>query len=89
MTYITLIGITASVFTGISLLPQLIKILKEKKAQHVSLLMLIVLFIGLVLWVIYGCLKNDWIIIAANSVSLILNILTALYSLKYKTNKRD
>jgi MtN3 and saliva related transmembrane protein len=79
-----LIGIGASIGTGISLLPQLIKIIREKKAENVSLPMLGVLFAGLVLWVIYGIMKEDWIIIISNAVSMILNACTAILSIRYK-----
>lgn len=79
-----LIGIGASVGTGISLLPQLIKISKEKKAESVSLPMLGVLFVGLVLWIVYGFLKNDWIIIVSNAVSLVLNASIVVLGIRYK-----
>ncbi len=80
----TITGIGASIFTATSLLPQLFKLLKEKKAEDVSLGMLAVLFTGLILWVIYGCMKNDLIIIIANSFSLLVNIITTILTLKYK-----
>lgn len=80
-----LIGIGASVGTGISLLPQLLKIYHEKKAENVSLPMLGVLFAGLVLWIIYGCQKNDWIITISNGVSLVLNAWIVVLSIRYKT----
>ncbi len=83
----TLIGVAASIFTATSLLPQLIKIAKEKKADDISYGMLVVLFIGLALWIYYGILKEDWIIIGCNSLSVIINICTAVMSFKYKTNK--
>lgn len=80
----SIIGISASVFTATSLLPQLIKIAREKKAEDVSFGMLIVLFIGLGLWVFYGFLKKDWIITVSNGVSLAINICVAILSIKYK-----
>jgi MtN3 and saliva related transmembrane protein len=84
MNLTTLVGIFASIFTSTSLLPQLIKIIREKKAENISLWMLAVLFTGLSGWIVYGILKNDWIIIAANSFSLVLNILITVFSIKYK-----
>lgn len=80
----TLIGIAASTCTAVSLIPQLAKVLKEKKAGNVSLLMLLVLFAGLGLWVYYGILKGDMIIIVSNSFSLIINVLLAVFAIKYK-----
>ncbi|MES2761764.1 MAG: SemiSWEET transporter [Bacteroidota bacterium] len=80
-----IIGVSASVFTATSLIPQLIKLIKEKKSENISLGMMAVLFIGLVLWIWYGFLKEDWIIIISNGFSLMINLITVILSLKYKT----
>lgn len=85
MNLVTIIGILASLLTAISLLPQLFKILKEKKSENVSYGMLFVLFTGVGLWIYYGCLKKDSIIIIANSVSIIINMIVAVFTYKYKT----
>lgn len=79
-----IIGIVAGVFTATSLLPQLIKILKEKKAEDVSIAMLIVLMTGVALWIYYGVLREDAPIIVTNCFSLMLNVITLFYRLKYK-----
>ena len=86
MTAHTIIGLVASVCTGASLVPQLTKVLKEKNAENVSLLMLLVLFIGLGLWIYYGILKDDLIIIISNSFSFIINAILATYAIKYKSS---
>lgn len=80
----TIAGLAASAFTGASLIPQLTKVIKEKKAENVSLWMLLVLFIGLGLWVYYGILKKDLIIIISNAFSFIINLLLAIFAIKYK-----
>lgn len=71
-------------FTAISLIPQLAKVIKEKKAEDVSLSMLAILFAGLGLWIYYGLLKDDWIIILSNAFSFIINITLACFAMKYK-----
>jgi MtN3 and saliva related transmembrane protein len=76
------------VFTALSLMPQLVKVFKEKEAESVSLGMLAVLFCGLALWIYYGILKGDFIIIISNAVSMVLNIILSVLSLKYKKNKQ-
>ncbi|MCK7554740.1 SemiSWEET transporter [Chitinophaga sedimenti] len=81
------IGIAASVATGISLLPQLIKLLRERKAENLSLGMMAVLLSGLILWVIYGIYQEDYIIVTSNSVSLVLNVCIIVLSLKYRQGK--
>ncbi|MES2329762.1 MAG: SemiSWEET transporter [Bacteroidota bacterium] len=79
-----LIGTTAGVLTSISLLPQLMKIIKEKKAQDISISMLLFLFIGLGLWIFYGVLKKDLPVIITNSFSLLFNMAIIFFSLRYK-----
>lgn len=78
-----IIGIAAGVLTASSMLPQLIKILKEKKAESVSVLMLIVLLSGLVLWIVYGVMREDWPIIATNAFSFLVNTLLIIFRIKY------
>jgi MtN3 and saliva related transmembrane protein len=78
------IGLAASIFTATSLLPQLIKMIKEKKANDISRLMLSILFIGLGLWVWYGVRKSDYIILVSNSFSLLINLSIVILSIRYK-----
>jgi MtN3 and saliva related transmembrane protein len=79
-----LLGIVAGILTSSSMLPQLIKIIKEKKAQEVSLLMLVVLLVGVGLWAVYGFIKNDIPIIATNCFSVLVNFITLIYRIRYR-----
>jgi MtN3 and saliva related transmembrane protein len=78
------IGIAAGICTAISLLPQIIKVFREKKAQDISLFYLFVLLAGLALWTYYGFLKDDLPIIATNIFSMVLNITMIILGLIYK-----
>lgn len=84
MDKITLVGIAASILTAISLLPQLIKILKEKKADDVSLGMLLILLAGLTMWIFYGFMIEDKIIIFSNIFSVFINVSVLVLTLIYK-----
>lgn len=79
-----IIGLVAGVLTASSLIPQVIKTLKEKKAEDVSLIMLFVLQSGLIMWIIYGIKKNDMPIIATNCFSLLVNITMVVLRIKYR-----
>ncbi len=79
-----ILGLIAGIFTAGSMLPQLIKIIKEKKANDLSLGMLGVLITGMCLWIYYGVLRKDWPIIITNSFSLLLNFTVIYFSIKYK-----
>jgi MtN3 and saliva related transmembrane protein len=83
--YSVYVGIGAGVCTAVSLLPQLIKIIKEKKANDISFVMLFILLAGLGGWIWYGILKSDYPIIITNSFSFIVNLFIIVFSIKYKT----
>lgn len=87
MDWTQIIGLAAGICTACSLLPQIVKTLKEKKAEDVSLVMLFVLQAGLILWIIYGFKRNDIPIIATNCFSLLVNITMVILGIKYKKNK--
>lgn len=78
------IGIAAGICTAVSMLPQLFKIIKEKKAEDISYFMLGILLTGLGCWIWYGILKEDIPIIATNSFSALVNLITMGYTIRYK-----
>lgn len=66
----TLIGAAAAFCTTVSYIPQLKKIWSTGDTGDLSLKMLLLLVAGLGLWIIYGLIKADFVIIAANAISL-------------------
>ncbi len=79
-------GYLAAFLTTIAFLPQLIKILKTKKADDVSLLTLIVFICGVVSWIIYGIKISSLPILIANIITLILNIFILISKIFYSKN---
>ena len=71
-TFATVIGLAAAVCTTAANLPQLKKAWTTGQTDDISLKMLLLLACGLGLWVVYGVLQKDIIIILANGVSLAL-----------------
>ena len=84
MEFTSLIGIAAGICTSISLLPQLIKIVREKRAENISYVMLFILIGGLGLWIWYGVLKEDYPILITNSFSFLINSLVIYFTYRYK-----
>ncbi len=84
MNWTQIIGLAAGICTATSLLPQIIKTLREKKADDVSLMMLFVLMTGIILWIVYGIKRDDLPIIATNSFSLLVNITMIILRIRYK-----
>lgn len=83
MNWTQAVGLFAGICTSASLLPQLIKTIKEKKAEDISKLMLFVLMSGVATWVVYGFLRNDLPIIITNAISLLLNITMLFLRFRY------
>jgi len=71
-TLVPWIGGLAALLTSLSYLPQVRKAWPRGSTKDLSLKMLGVLTTGLLLWVCYGLLKADWILVAANSVGAAL-----------------
>jgi MtN3 and saliva related transmembrane protein len=69
-----ILGLVAGAITSVAMLPQLIKVLKEKDVEDLSLLMICTLIVGLSLWVWYGFLKEELPIILSNAFAVLVNI---------------
>jgi MtN3 and saliva related transmembrane protein len=72
MNVTTLIGLMAALCTAVSYIPQLKKCWETGSAGDLSLKMFSILAAGIALWVLYGVLQRDIVIIMANRVSLVL-----------------
>ena len=81
---VTIIGLTAAVFTTISLFPQLIKIWKTKSTKDISTGMFSLFCGGVFLWFVYGVLVNDLPIIVANSLAFVQALVILVFKAKYK-----
>ena len=67
----TAVGSFAAFCTTVSYFPQLKKCWETGQAGDLSLKMFSILTAGVALWVAYGFLKSDVVIIGANAVSLL------------------
>jgi MtN3 and saliva related transmembrane protein len=67
------IGVAAATLTSLSYIPQVRKAWPRGATADLSLTMLAVLSAGLLLWIGYGLLKGDWVIVAANGVGAALS----------------
>ena len=80
----TYIGFFAAFCTTIAFLPQAIKVYRTKSTKDISLYMFLIFTIGVLSWLIYGLIINDWPVILANAVTLILSFFILIFKLKYK-----
>ena len=76
-------GYSAAILTTAAFLPQLIKTLKTKKAEDVSLLTLIMFICGVGSWIIYGYAISSLPILIANIITFLLNIFILISKIYY------
>ena len=76
-------GYFAAILTTLAFLPQLIKTLKTKKADDVSLITLIMFMTGVLSWIIYGYKIASTPILIANIITFILNLLILIFKVTF------
>ena len=76
-------GYFAAILTTLAFLPQLIKTLKTKKAEDVSLITLIMFLTGVLSWIIYGYKIASTPILLANLITFVLNLLILIFKITF------
>jgi MtN3 and saliva related transmembrane protein len=66
------LGSVAGALTTLSFLPQVFKVLRERRADGISRGMYAVFMLGVFLWVLYGMFIGSGPIIAANFITFLL-----------------
>ncbi|MCL2679242.1 MAG: SemiSWEET transporter [Dehalococcoidia bacterium] len=77
------LGFIAGIFTTFSMAPQLWRVLRLRSARELSLVFILCMAFGNLLWLIYGILDGQAPIILWNSVSITLACGLIIAKLKY------
>lgn len=83
MEFTEILGYSAGAITALTFLPQVIKTWKEKSAKDISLLMFIIAAVNEVMWIWYGALLNNWVIILTNAIVLAMSSTMIFLKLRY------
>jgi MtN3 and saliva related transmembrane protein len=76
-------GYAAAICTTSAYIPQVVRVWRTRSTKDISLKMFLVLITGLALWLIYGLLKGEPPIIAANGITLMLAGTILFFKLKH------
>ena len=76
-------GFIAAALTTIAFFPQVIQTWKTKKADDVSIVMLLMFITGLLFWIIYAIETNALPVLIANIITFILNVTILTLKLIY------
>tara|TARA_B100000963_G_scaffold356012_1_gene375347 strand:+ start:477 stop:743 length:267 start_codon:yes stop_codon:yes gene_type:complete len=80
------IGLLAGTCTTIAFIPQVVKVVKTKKTDGISLWMFIIFNIGILLWLLFGILTRTIVIILPNIIAFPLAIYILYYVIKNHNN---
>jgi MtN3 and saliva related transmembrane protein len=78
------VGLLAGLLTTFAFVPQVLKIWRSKSAKDISLRTYVALSIGIVLWLVYGILKQELPIILWNAVTLVLAVAIVAMKLRFR-----
>ena len=84
MNTITIMGLMAGFLTTGSFLPQIIKTIRTKDTKNISLLMYVFYVIGVILWLIYGYVISDAVLLITNSFSFVFGVTLLVMKIIYK-----
>ena len=80
---IEILGLIAAILTTSAFLPQVYKTWKSKDVSSLSLAMLLLFFVGISLWVVYGIYINSLSLIIANGITIISYMFLIYFKLTY------
>ena len=81
--WVDIIGTIAGILVMSSSIPQIMKAYETKKMSDLSIYLMSLIASGLFLWVIYGFIKSDPVIIGTNAAGLALNVSLLVMKLRY------
>jgi MtN3 and saliva related transmembrane protein len=85
MNYIAVVGFAAGTLCTLAYLPQALHSFRTKSVRDISLMMLVSLNVGLLLWVAYGFLIHSLPIILPNAVTFFLAFPLLVMKLRFST----
>jgi MtN3 and saliva related transmembrane protein len=84
MNFVSLVGFGAGTLCTLAYLPQALHSFRTKSVRDISLIMLVSLNVGLVLWVAYGFLIHSLPIILPNAITFFLAFPLLIMKLRYR-----
>lgn len=83
MTSADMLGYAAGALTTVTFLPQVIKTWHDKSAKDVSLYMFIIAFVNEIMWLVYGVMIENWVIILTNAIMLVMSGIMIMLKVRY------
>lgn len=84
---VEIIGYSAAILTASTMTPQIIKSIRTKHVQDVSIIMIIMYTINTGLWVTYGLLIGAYPVVLADGMACCMGITQFILKIKYRNRR--
>tara|TARA_B100000029_G_scaffold455410_1_gene482637 strand:+ start:177 stop:458 length:282 start_codon:yes stop_codon:yes gene_type:complete len=79
----TLITLVAAGLTTFSFIPQAVRTIRLRETKDLSMTMYLMMSIGVAFWLFLGLMYMNYVMIAANGICLVLNLIILRLKLKF------
>jgi MtN3 and saliva related transmembrane protein len=79
-----ILGVIAATLTTGGLIPQALRVWRTKSAGDLSLLMYLMIWVGILLWIVYGFVIASLALLYANVIGLLLVSVILYFKLRYR-----
>jgi len=84
MEWIDYLGLVGVVTGSLTIVPQVYKAWKSKSVGDLSIWMILILISNVSIWLVYGIARNDFPMILANAVIMVLSLLMLYFKQTFK-----
>lgn len=77
------VGFTAGFLTSVNMIPQIVKSIKTKEVEDISLWMFLIYDVGLLLWTIYGFMISSLPIIFMDGFAFLSSMFMTYVKVRY------
>jgi MtN3 and saliva related transmembrane protein len=86
---IEILGFIAGIIVLVAHFPQIIKSIKTKHTQDISLMLYCMIWTAMLLWLLYGYYKGALAVFVMNSISIVSVSTMIFLKLRYGMNKME
>lgn len=83
MAYSSSVGMLAAFLTTAAFVPQVLRVIRTRDTNAISLLMYLMFATGVALWCLYGLLLGLWPVVLANGITLALSLVVIVFKLRH------
>ena len=84
--WVQVAGFAAAFCTTVAFVPQLLRVLRRRSADDISLPMFVLFSLGVLLWLVYGLAVHSWPVIVSNAATLGLSLAILVLKLRYDSH---